>query len=95
MTYRITLNDLENRIEEINTLTSQPAAPWQRNNATGGLKANIGNYHLYQANSCYNLHQMHTEGGGVNDILFGNTKADLWQQMGAYINGIHAKRERG
>ena len=85
---QITLSMLKAKIDYLNELTNSPAKPYE--NVNGSLKANIGNFHLYQAYGAYGLHRMVNEGGGVTDQhVYGlHTKRELFYRLTAFINGL-------
>ncbi len=83
---RISINDLKNLCTYINELKNTPIKPYE--NVDGKFKANIGNYHLYQAYGAVGLHRMVNEGGGITEILGLSTKKELYDKMHAYIKGI-------
>lgn len=82
---RTTIKTLESLIALINKVTKSPAEPYTK--VEGGIKANIGNYHLYQAYGCVGLHRMMNEGGGVNDIFNGCTRSELEGKLRAFLAG--------
>lgn len=81
---------LEERIKELNELTSSPLTPYTRNEETKRTTANIGNYHLSQAYGGYCVHRMHNEGGAVTTpITHGHvTKRELFEKLCSFIEGI-------
>ena len=91
MPSRITIKDLESVIALINRETGSPTEPWTAD-ATGRVRANIGNYHLSRAYGGFALHRMVTDGGGVSEPLrTGHTSArELLAQMHAFRYGFAA-----
>ena len=85
---RITVKDLEARINYLNKITDSPALPWTK--IEGKLCGNIGNYHLDQAYGGCALYRMDNESGGVEDISrIGHArKGELYNWINAYIEGI-------
>lgn len=83
---RITIKQLESLCDWINKVKEAPIKPYER--VEGQFKANIGNYHLYQAYGAVALHRMTNEGGGVSEVLGLGTKKELYNEMHAYIKGI-------
>lgn len=83
---RISIKQLQALCDWINELKNTPIKPYDR--VEGKFKANIGNYHLYQAYGAVGLHRMVNEGGGVTEILGLSTKRELFDKMHAYIKGI-------
>ena len=83
---RITEKQLEAVVERLNRATKSPLSSWTKTDA--GIKANLGNYHLDFAYGAVSLNRMVTDGGGVERILPGGTKRELYHQLHAYLNGI-------
>jgi hypothetical protein len=85
---QVTIQMLKNKIEYLNEITNSPLKPYSEVN--GKIKANIDNFHLYQAYGAYGLHRMVNEGGGVtqNHIYGLHSKRELWDRLSALINGI-------
>jgi hypothetical protein len=83
---RVSIKQLEALCTYINELKGTPIKPYDR--IEGQFKANIGNYHLYQAYGAVGLHRMCNEGGGITEILSLSTKKELYDKMHAYIKGI-------
>ena len=84
---RITQKDLQATCDRINRMLDKPLEPYAR--IEGKLVANVGCYHLDNANGDVALYQMASEGGGVRDILDGHMpKRDLYERMQAFIKGI-------
>ena len=83
---RITIKQLEALCDWINKVKEAPIKPYER--VEGQFKANIGNYHLYQAYGAVALHRMTNEGGGVSEVIGLSTKRELFDKMHAYIKGI-------
>ena len=84
---RVSIKQLEALCTYINELKGTPIKPYDR--TEGQFKANIGNYHLYQAYGAVGLHRMCNEGGGITEILSLSTKKELYDKMHAYIKGIN------
>ena len=83
---RVSIQQLKDLCTYINELKGTPIKPYDR--IEGQFKANIGNYHLYQAYGAVGLHRMCNEGGGITEILSLSTKKELYDKMYAYIKGI-------
>jgi len=83
---RVSIKQLEALCTYINELRNTPIKPYDR--IDGQFKANIGNYHLYQAYGAVGLHRMCNEGGGITEILSLSTKKELYDRIHAYIKGI-------
>ena len=88
---RITLNQLEAQIEQLNSITNSPKSPWTQG-TDGKLTANIGNHHLSRAYGGYCVHRMaNTSGGASSPISDGHIpKRELYDRLVAYISGIEA-----
>jgi len=86
---RITIKHLEAKLDYLNKLTGNDPKPY-RTDEHGKLRANIGNFHLYQAYGGVNVHQMVNEGGGVRDIFHCGciTKRELAEKISAYTLGL-------
>jgi hypothetical protein len=84
---RVSIQQLKDLCTYINELKGTPIKPYDR--IEGQFKANIGNYHLYQAYGAVGLHRMCNEGGGITEILSLSTKKELYDKMHAYIKGIN------
>jgi hypothetical protein len=84
---RVSIQQLKDLCAYINELKGTPIKPYDR--IEGQFKANIGNYHLYQAYGAVGLHRMCNEGGGITEILSLSTKKELYDKMHAYIKGIN------
>lgn len=87
---RITEKQLEAVVERVNRATESPLASWTK--TATGTKANLGNYHLEYAYGYVSLNRMVTDGGGVERILPGGTKRELYHQLHAYLAGLAAKK---
>lgn len=83
---RISIKQLKALCTWINELKNTPIEAYER--IDGKVKANIGNYHLYQAYGAVALHRMVNEGGGVTEVLGLSTKRELYDKIHAYIKGI-------
>lgn len=89
---QVTLSMLKAKIDYLNQITNSPALPYQviDDGIKTRLKANIGNFHLYQAYGAYGLHRMVNEGGGITDNhIYGlHTKRELFEKLSAFIAGL-------
>lgn len=88
---RITIKDIEKRLEYLNELTNSPLTPYTRKK-DGKFVANIGNFHTYQAYGSTGIHRMMNEGGGVTDIIPLTTKKDCYNRLNSLIRGIHISK---
>jgi len=86
---RIGKGNLQAVVDRINRMTGSPMEPWAKN-GDGKYHANIGNYHLSGAYGGYALHRMHSDGGGIVDVLRTGhvSKRELYYQMHAFIAGL-------
>ncbi len=91
MSERITQKQIEAIAHRINLITKSPLEPWKR--IDGKLTGQIGCYHMSYAYGGAALHRMHTEGGGVEDVLgIGHqSKREMYHAMHAFIRGLEAK----
>ena len=87
---RITIKDLEVKIDYLNWLTASPLKKYLPD-SNGGLVEQIGNYHLDIANGGYQL-QRFVKGGGSSEPLNTGltTKKNLWYAIDNYERGILA-----
>lgn len=88
---RITEKQLEAVVERLNRITNSPLDSWTKTEK--GHKANIGNYHLDYAYGYVSLARMMNEGGGIEKILGGGTKRELYEQLHAFLAGIASTTE--
>lgn len=91
---RITDKMLDNLALRINKATGSPETAYTRK-AEGGMRANVGNYHVSHAYGGVCLQRMSNEGGGVTCPL-GNghvPKRELWGQPQAFLSGIESTKE--
>lgn len=85
-----TIRDLEALVAHLNKITGSPAAPYTRT-ADGGLRANVGNYHVSREGGGFCLLQVANERGGVNTPLGYEAlpSATLCTVVQAYIKGLN------
>jgi hypothetical protein len=88
---RITLKQIEAVIDWLNTELNRPLKPYE--NIDGKLKAQIGNFHLYQAYGAFGLHEMRNENGGVRETIGLGTKKELFNSIHRLLDGIRLERE--
>lgn len=81
---RVSRKDLDLLVEQINKFKCVPNTVWENG------KANIGVYHIYSANGGYNLHVICNNGGGIHSLMWGQTKAELYYQIKAFLLGLHS-----
>ena len=88
---RITEKMLQARIDYLNEITGNPAAPYIKDE-NGRYKAQIGNYHLSHAYGGVCVHQISNEGGGVREPLFSGygTKRGCFEALCSFISGYEA-----
>lgn len=82
MSNRITIKDLENLCAKVNAAAGAPSQAW----VSG--KAQIGNYHIYQAYGAFALHRMKSEEGGALTVIGLTTKRDLYRDMWGVLNDV-------
>jgi len=87
---RITIKDLESKIDYLNWLTKSPLKKYLPSTNEGQV-AQIGNYHLDIGNGGYQLLRF-VKGGGANEPLNTGytTKKNLWYAIDNYKRGIVA-----
>ena len=88
---RITDTQLAAVVERLNRATNSPVASWTK--TPTGNKANLGNYHLDYAYGYVSLNRMMNDGGGVERILPGGTKRELYHQLHAFLAGVAATKK--
>ena len=94
MSNRVTIGNLQALVDQINDATGNPRTAWTKQ-TDGSVKANVGNYHLDQAYGGVGLVQHMNEGGGVTTIINGfRPKRELFYLLRAYLDGIHARKEK-
>lgn len=91
---RITLKDLESKIDYLNKITGNPVKTYLPN-SNGGLAAQKGNYHLDMAYGGHKLVQVENEEGGISDTLNTGftTKKDLWYAIDNFMRGLEIRTE--
>ena len=91
---RITLKDLESKIDYLNKITGNPLKTYLPN-SNGGLVAQKGNYYLDIAYGGHKLVQVENEGGGISDTLNTGftTKKDLWYSIDNFMRGLEIRTE--
>lgn len=90
---RVTAKHLDQMAEVINDRLGVTATEAWTRQEDGTYKANIGYHHVMTSGYGSSLVRLCTEGGGVTDILRGNTKRELMQQMRAFAYGLAARNE--
>ena len=95
MRKQITKDDLYRRIERLNKLTGAPQQPYQdeRDPETGNLIPNAGNHSLTGAYGRWDVDRM-CEGGGATGLFGYCTKRELFDRLGAYLDGIEDEHRR-
>lgn len=91
---RITEKMLQARIDYLNKITGNPAAPYAKDE-TGKMKAQIGNYHLSHAYGGVCVHQMSNEHGGASTpiISYHAPKRECFDALCAFISGYETCKE--
>ena len=87
---RVTIAMLKYKIDCINKALGMPLTPYDRNES--GMKANIGNYHLYQAYGSVGVHKICNEGGGIIQVFGLETKRETYNNLCEYLVWIHANK---
>ena len=93
---RVTIKDLEAKIENLNILTNSPST-YSTKLDDGKYRTNVGNYHLYQAYGGVELHRTVTESGGITCPAWSGCvpKRQASDLLTAFIHGIETgKGER-
>jgi hypothetical protein len=86
---RTTKAHLESLVTRLNEVTGNPLETYSKDD-TGHFKANIGNYHIYEAYGGVQLHRMVNDDGGIR-VMSENgctTKHDLYTQIQMLLKGI-------
>jgi len=85
---RVTMQDLENRVERLNVLTNSPLETYVRLDDRN--IAQIGNFNIYGAYVKFGLHRITNEGGGCTSMHINglHSKRELYDLLGAFIAGI-------
>jgi hypothetical protein len=93
MSNRITEKQLEAVCDLLNRELGRPMEPWSKTD--DGYKANIGNFHISHAYGGVSLHEMVTDGGGVNDVFSQGhcPKRELFSRIHAMLDGIQMQKE--
>ena len=98
MTQRIKQSDLEKRVEHLNQMLGLPNDTYKRDSDGNyvrderGLVANPNVFYIGMAYGGYRLEQM-CEGGGARDVSFRGTKQEIWDFIGAYMQGIKVGKD--
>lgn len=94
MTDRIRVTDLQARVNRINRTLGLPEEPYQSDRAPdGSLQGNPGVFVLDCAYGGYALNRMARDGGtGEMCVLPRGSARDLYDRMGAFLDGIDAAR---
>lgn len=95
MNQRITDKMIKSKLTYLNEITGNPVEPYAKDES-GQYKAQIGCYHLSGAYGGVCVHQMCTDGGGVNTVNglpgYHTTKRQTYDALCAYIAGIEAAK---
>jgi hypothetical protein len=83
-------------IEYLNELTGSPSAAYRRESTLGVVRqvAQVGHYHLGGTACGYSLYRMSTPGGGVDEVLYGQTKTELAGKIRAFVKGYELAAQR-
>jgi len=90
---RITAKQLDQMAAVINDQFKVEATEAWTRQEDGSYKANIGYHHIQSSGYGHSLVRICTEGGGITDILHGDTKRELMKQMRAFSYGLAARNE--
>lgn len=83
---RVTKENLTNRLTALNRAFGRPEEPYTLNEDTKQYTPNVGNFHLSEAYGGFSLVEMR-EGGGCRTVFDRDTKAVIYDLMGAMMNG--------
>jgi len=90
---RAKMQHLKARLEFLNFITGSPDKPYERVN--GRLVGQAGCYVISGGGyGGYKLCRITNEGGGQKDITKAGTKTELYELMGAFIEGVQAEKAR-
>jgi hypothetical protein len=91
---RITLKDLESKIDYLNKITGNPVKTYLPN-SNGGLDSQIGNYYLELAYGGHKLVQVVNQHGGITEPLNTGftTKKELWYAIDNFMRGLEIRTE--
>jgi len=90
---RAKMEHLKARLEFLNFITGSPDKPYERVN--GRLVGQVGCYVISGGGyGGYKLCRITNEGGGQKDITKAGTKLELYELMGAFIEGVQAEKAR-
>ena len=91
--YRVTLKNLEAKVEHLNQLTNAPTT-YSTKQDDGTYTTNLGNFHLYQAYGGVELHRVVNDGGGVTCPAWEGclSKREASALLSAFIRGIELGR---
>lgn len=85
---RITERILQMQVDTLNHTMGESLTPCT-NHGGNNFEWHIGAYVVCPQNGCVELHQIQTDGGGVEVIFDGRTKRELFDSIRAYIDGYH------
>lgn len=89
---RITLKQLQSKIDYLNDITKHEKKPWKVIN--GKNVANIGTFYLDSAYGRYDVCQIVNDGGGVSSLFNGHhSKRETYDKLNYFIRGINFKGE--
>jgi len=86
----IRIAHIEHKIDYLNQITKSPAKPYTRN-AKDKHKANLKNFHTYQAYGGVGVHRMDNKHGGVTATIPLGTKRECYEALCHFIDGIEFK----
>jgi hypothetical protein len=86
---RKTLKEIEDLVFRINQTAGTPLAPYAKDQETGQIKSQKGNFHLDFAYGGVALHEMLGDVGGVNDVFHGHyTKNAMHLLLWGFLQGM-------
>jgi hypothetical protein len=91
---RIAQHDLQARVNRINRTLGLPEDPYQAERGPNGeLQGNPGTFKMDGAYGGWALNRMARDGGtGESCVLTRGSARDLYDRMGAFLDGIDAAR---
>ena len=90
---RTTEQQLETLIARINKVLGEPSSPYK--NIDGKFQAQVGCYLLDMSGGSYRLNRIACTSGSESHVLYGASKAVLWDQLHALLIGIDLGQKLG
>lgn len=88
---KITTQIIIERLEILNNELGRPVTT--RTHTIDGHVWNIGNYHMQQTLSGYNLHEVMTAEGGQCCLFYGSSKKEVFHIISGMIAGVRLAKE--